>query len=254
MSSLADVQAAVRQSLITNDVEAVKALLAGGADPARRFAIHQRHYQTSLVNAILGKFPATVWLVGSDAVADAARAYVRVSPPERPCIAEYGDTFPAFLARHERAPALPCLESFAELEWLAGQVSIAVDRPRMAWPAVASMGIAGLLRARLRLQPGLRYLRASWAIDGLMSAYLTDSVPARFVLDQTDRYLEIRGARGALHIGSLGAATYTFRSALFGRRPLGEAAEAALGADEAFDAGRELMELVAAGLVTAVGR
>ena len=34
--------------------------------------IHQRHYATSLTRALVERFPATVWLVGSELVTRAA--------------------------------------------------------------------------------------------------------------------------------------------------------------------------------------
>jgi len=89
MCSLADVQARVRQA-VTGDGSLDAALpLVGGSEPARRLDIHRRHYELSLVTALRQRYPASAWLVGADVVTAAARAFVRVHPPQRPCIAEY---------------------------------------------------------------------------------------------------------------------------------------------------------------------
>jgi len=252
MPRLADLQAGVRLAVTLGDRDGVASLLVGGAAPAKRLAIHQRHYEASLVTAIGEKFPATAWLIGADVVADAARAYVRTHPPQRPCIAEYAEDFPVCLTRHERALTVPYVESFAELEWHVGQVSISVDGPPLTWSKVAAVGSDALLSARVVLQPGVRYLRAAWAIDQLMAMYLTDSTPETFVLTNADTCIEIRGARGALHVAPIDPATFVFRSALRDGRPLGESAETALDGDSAFAAGKALMDLVTAGLVTGV--
>jgi len=250
--SLADLQAGVRRAVTLGDPGAVRSLLVGGMDPVKRLAIHRRHHEASLVTAIREKFPATAWLVGADRVADAARAYVRTHPPQRPCIAEYGEDFPAFLADVERGLELPYLQSFAELEWHVAQVSVAVDCTPVTWVEIVQLGTDALLNARVALQPGLRYLHAAWTIDRLMTTYLAGVVPDEFVLTNVDTYIEVRGARGALRIESVGSATFVFRSALVGGRPLGEAGETALSGDPTFDAGKALLDLVAGGLVAGV--
>jgi Putative DNA-binding domain len=252
MPSLADLQARVRRAVTVWDPDTVSSLLAGGLDPVKRLAIHHRHYEASLVTAVREKFPATAWLVGTDRVTDAARAYVRSHPPQRPCIAEYGEDFPAFLAHRERGLDLPYLQSFAELEWHVAQVSVAVDCEPVTWVEIVQLGADAVLNTRVALQPGLRYLRASWAIDRLMTTYLTGAEPDQFVLAEVTTHIEVRGARGALWIESLNAGTFLFRRALIGGRRLGDAAEIALAGDPAFDAGKALTSMVAAGLVTGV--
>src|SRR5271170_4887052 len=71
MPALADIQADIRDALVRGDRRAVAPMLSGGAHPEHRLAIHQRHYAASLTRALLDRFPATVWLVGSALVTDA---------------------------------------------------------------------------------------------------------------------------------------------------------------------------------------
>jgi hypothetical protein len=248
MPPLADVQAGVARAVVMGDAEPIAALLAGGADPRARFAIHQRHYAASLAAALRQKFPATAWLVGEDAVLDAARAYARAHPPRRPCIADYGEHFPAFLA--DRLPALPYLGAFMELEWSVGQVSITVGRPPLAWPQLARRGSESLPDAGLTMQPGLRYLRLAWNLDELMTMYLSGAVADKFVLRKENACIEVRGGRGALWIDRIDPATFVFRSALSAGASIGEAASAALDGDATFDAGNALRAIVTDGLAT----
>src|SRR5687767_10854602 len=88
--------------------------------------VHARHYETSLVRALVDRFPATAWLLGSEFLIGAARAYVGAHPPARPCLAEYGAGFPGFLERREDASAIPYVRDFAELEWRVGEVAVEV--------------------------------------------------------------------------------------------------------------------------------
>src|SRR5688572_21304246 len=102
MWSLADVQARVREVVTGTGALDVAMPLVGGIEPAQRLKIHRRHYESSLVTSLRERYPASAWLVGADVLTEAAHAFVRSNPPRRPCIAEYGEEFPTFLAQHGR--------------------------------------------------------------------------------------------------------------------------------------------------------
>jgi hypothetical protein len=245
---LAEVQAQFARALTCGGE--VVAPLMGGAEPHKRLAIHERNYVTSLLAALCAKYPATIWLAGPDFFAAAAREFVRAQPPSRPCIAEYGEALPAFLA--SLAPALPYLQSFAELEWAAVQTSIAVDRPALQWLEVAAVGVERLLDCRVDLQPGARYLRCAWNVDELLQTYLADAEPEQLVLRAEDICIEMRGARGALAMTRLPAGAHELRAALCAGAPIAAAFERALARDAALDPGATLRDVVEAGLVTAL--
>jgi hypothetical protein len=232
------------------DREPVVASLVGGTDPSKRLDIHRRHYETSLTAALSDKFPGCSWLAGADLVSAAARSYVHTRPPQQPCIAEYGADFPEFLASYERASALPYLESFAELEWAVGHASIAVDYPPLSWPELARVGSQELVDVALSLQPGVRYVRSAWGVDELMTTYLSGTEPERFVLPESDTFIEVRGARGELRLARLDGATFVFRSELAAGGSIGDAASRALEHDFTFDPGQALRLLVDSGLAT----
>ena len=99
MLSLAETQLWIRRAVVDGDTAGIPPQLIGGRNPRRRLAIHQRHYRSSLVAAIRTKFPATAWLLGMPFLDEAAQEFVRQHPPATPCIAEYGEEFPAFF-RH----------------------------------------------------------------------------------------------------------------------------------------------------------
>jgi hypothetical protein len=251
MRSLADLQDAFARAL-TAEATATPfaAELVGGANPAARFAIHRRHYESSLTDALCAKFPACAWLAGADVVAAAARTHARRHPPSRPCIAEYGREFPQCIAALGRA--LPYLESFAELEWAVGQASIAIEHTAFSWTEVSRLDPERLVDSRLVLQPGLHYLASSWRIDELMTTYLVGSEPERFELVESSTLIEVRGARGEVGVSRLEPPVFEFRTALAAGLPLGEAASRALDADASFDAGAALRALADTRLITEV--
>lgn len=182
MPALAEIQAGIRDALVRGSRAPVTPALSGGTHPEYRLAIHQRQYAASLTKALLDRFPATVWLVGSALVTDAAASFIREQPPSRPCIAEYGEAFPIHLAAHPAAISLPYLGQFAELEWHLGRLALATDR-----------------------SPNVQHLHLHWALDELIGLYLSDSAPDQFSLRQEDVWLEVRGLRGELQMRRLTA-------------------------------------------------
>src|SRR5437867_1330320 len=131
MPPLAETQSHMRHAVVARESAGIVPLLVGGRDHEKRLGIHQRNYETSLVNALLGKFPATRWLVGTPFLSEAAREFIRVCPPDAPCIAEYGEGFPVFLATRPSTERVPYLRWFAELEWHLGHVAIAIEHPAL---------------------------------------------------------------------------------------------------------------------------
>jgi hypothetical protein len=229
-----------------------RAPLVGGPSPLRRLEIHVRHFETSLAAALATKFQATAWLLGPPLFEAAARAFVHAHPPRRPCIAEYGADFAAFVAAFRQARDLPYLREFAELEWVVGQASIATDAATLEWPAIAALGAERLLDARVALQTGLRFLRTHWSVDELLTTFLRGSEPAVFEIKQSGPCIEIRGSRGAVALGRIARAAFEFRSTLAAGGSIASAAAAALEHDDGFDAGAALRDVVGAGLVVEV--
>ena len=252
MSPLAETQAGLRRAVVAGDPTSIVPMLVGGRDVARRLAIHQRNYETSLVNALLGKFPATGWLVGSGFLTQAARDFVQLHPPCAPCIAEYGDEFPGYLETRPHADRVPYMRSLAELEWRVGHAAIAADRPALKLDEVADLNPETLCDVTLVMQDSVRYLEGGWPVDDLMKIYLADKAPDRLQLAPGDFRFEIRGSRGAFQINRLDPGEFAFRKSIQEGRTIGGSAELALEADPAFDTGRSFLQLITNGLAVAI--
>ena len=252
MPGLAEIQSRVRQALVVGDAASVESLLAGGALGRRRFEIHRRHYETTLVNALVEKFPGSGWLAGTPFVAEAARQFVHQHPPQAPCIAEYGGGFPRFLGERPAAERVPYLREFAELEWHLGHVAIAVEEPALPAEEFSAIPAESLPDAKLWLQNGVRYLQAAWPVDELMKLYLADTTPDYFEFDPEAVTLEIRGARGEFSIARLETGEFVLRKSIQEGRSIGDAAECALDADANFDPATALAGIITSGLVIAL--
>jgi len=225
--------------------------LVGGPGARKRLAIHHWHYHASLVAALLDRFPATVWLVGTTFVAGAARRFVQHCPPTRPCIAEYGEDFPSFISAERGAARLSYLRSFATLEWHPNRLSLTITRPALNQNDLSSLDPGTLADVSVTIQPDVHYLHAHWNIDTLIQLYLSDNAPDQFTLARGDAWIELRGARGDLRINRLDRASHTFRSGLSAGQSLGDAAPSALDVNATFNAGHALAALITDGLVTA---
>lgn len=255
MPTLAETQSAFRDAVVrerAEDIAVLKPLLMGGRNPEKRLSVHQRNYHTSLIDALLVKFPATAWLVGTPFLTDAATQFVIEHPPQAPCIAEYSAVFPDFLSQYSAAEGLPYLCDFAELEWYLGKVAIAVDKPAVSGQEVSAIDPDALPDIMLSLQPSLHYLNASWPVDELMKLYLTETAPDRLEFAPAKVWIEVRGARGEFHFSRLDASEYIFRKSVLEGHSIGAAADCALEVSAGFDPGEALARLIAAGLITTI--
>lgn len=244
----------MRDAVVLGDLTAVAPLLhAAGRDVARRAAIHRRHYQTSLVAAVMGRFPATAWLVGSPALEVAAAEFVRAHPPTAPCIAEYGARFPAWLAGHTDSALVPYVKVFAALDWHLGRLAVSADVPALEASRLAVLAPDVLADTVPALQGGTYYAAAHWPIDTLMQTFLGGRESVGAVLDPLSVWLEARGSRGVVSIARLSEAEWEFRHAIQAALPIGVAAERAWQVDPRFDPGVALADLFTARLVAGIG-
>lgn len=245
---LAELQEQIRNAVVDGTTPAA-ALLVGGHDPLKRLAVHQRHFEASLANAIIGRFQATAWLIGAARLEPAAREFVHLHPPTAPCIAEYGQQFPAFLAEWPATAALTYLLEFAALDWQLGRLSVCIDTSALGQPELARVG-EQLLDARVTLQQGLYLTRATCGVDELMQMYLSDTQPDEWHLHPDDVPLQVRGSRGTFRFVRLPISALEFRQALAAGSTLADAADRAVEADPAFEPATALLALVEDGLIT----
>ncbi len=252
--SLADLQHQMRDAVITGCSAPIAAQLVGGRDAAKRLGIHHRHYTASLTAAIVARFPATGWLVGSGRLEDAAGQFVHEHPPTAACIAEYGAAFPAFLGTWPATAGFTYLTTFADLDWHLGRLAVAVDVAALPRERLATLSAPDLADLVVALQPGTHYVEASWAVDALMTMYPADAAPESWTLVEEPGHLEVRGARGSFRFSRLRVGDFTFRRSVARRVSLGDAARDALEIDPAFDPGAGLLSLLDERLITCIGR
>jgi hypothetical protein len=250
MQPLADAQALFRSALVGGNGSAVYPVLSGVPDVSQRLAIYQRHHRHSLVRHIAGRFPTLAWLLGSKSMLALAEAFALAHRPTAPCMAEYGEAFPAFVAASEPGRARPYLAAAAELDWCLGETAVAVDLPALGIDVLSTIATDRLPETKFGMQPGARYVKADCPVDELVRLRLSEHVPDSFRLDRRPVFLEVTGARGTFHIGRLDRPIYEFRARLAVGETIAAAADAAFAADIEFEAGIALAGLFADRLVT----
>jgi hypothetical protein len=115
---LADLQAAYRGYLLSADSAALApAIVADSFDGPERLAIYRNNFLLSLVEALKANFPVTLQLLGKDFFEQAARRFVLVQPPQRPCLFEYGAGFADHLRNLPQLATRPYIVDMARFEF-----------------------------------------------------------------------------------------------------------------------------------------
>lgn len=249
---LAETQARFRAALDAPDAAGVLPTIAGVPEPAARMEIYRRHHRESLVRHLRRRFPTVEWLLGPEPMTRLALAFIAAHPPVTPCMAEYGDHFVPFIGTTPEAARHGYLQGVAGMDWLLGEVAVAIDAPPLPITALSDHSPERLPDLRLRLQPGIRYLEDPWPVDELVRTRLGGEPPEQLVLRPARVCLEITGARGSFAVVRFDAGAFAFRQSLATGGSIGMAIDVAIAAAPAFAPGAALAELFAARLVTAI--
>lgn len=164
-----------------DDAPATTAVLRPLAGDPPRLSVYRDAYRGRLVEALKANVPVLHRVLGDDAFADLALAYLRATPSREPSIRWFGHALADWLDEREaagddRVPH-PALADLARMEWALGSAFDSADRPPLvvadlaATPAEAWPGLA------FAAHPSLRLVPLRWAIEPTWKA-LTDDEDA----------------------------------------------------------------------------
>jgi hypothetical protein len=206
-----------------------------GIQPEARLRIYCNHATVTLTEALKTIFPVVCRLVGERFFAYAAHKYINKTPPSRPCLAEYGESFPDFLASFPACSNLVYLADVARLEWAITQ-SLHAEEPRpLDRSALVSPDLV------LSLHPASQLVASQWPIDRIWQANQPDGdTDAVIDLDTGGVRLQVYRRGDRVVIRGVEESTYVFLDVLARGARLIDAVEAARRVSPMFDAAASL--------------
>ncbi len=145
-------------------------------DPAirRALAVHRNTATKAARDALFANYPVAATLVGDDAFAACATAYVEMSPPAEARLCFYGSSFPAFVDTWSPFAEAPYLGAVAALERLVTEALFAADADALD-PETLAAGIDP--DAPLSWHPATRIGRSLSPAASLWLAHQADAPP-----------------------------------------------------------------------------
>jgi len=202
-----------------------------------------------LLDALGANFPTVVKLVGTEWFEGAAISFARKHPPESPVLAEYGKSFPAFLAEFPAAFNLPYLSDVARLDLLWIESYFAGDASSL--PATMLQGLSGdqLMNTRLHFHPATRIASFKHSAVTVWLHNRKDQ-PDELVVDGSDEDALITRVSNNVNVSILCVIEYRFLLEIHRGATLGEAAMTALAINPEFPLATTLSKLISAGCFT----
>lgn len=252
MPALHELQRAFLHTMFGAEAPALLDSVVGdGLAPSARLQIYRHHVLTTLTDALQATFPVVCRLVDERFFRYAADTYLRQQPPEAPCLFEYGQHFPAFLATFPPCRHLAYLADVARLEWalnagLHAEVAATLDPAALG--AVAAHEVAQVV---LTFDPSLTLLTSPWPIDAIWRAHQEEAGDEAEPVDLEAGgvCLEIRRWEDAVGFRCLDPTVGRFRTLLAEGQTLGSAAATTLASDPTFDCTAALHELLTDGIL-----
>jgi hypothetical protein len=251
--SLARFQDGFAQALLAPDPAASPDLAPEIAALARQpgFAVYRNTVVKGCIDALQANYPSVSRLVGDAWFRAAATLFLREQLPAQATLLYYGAGFADFLARFEPAAELPYMPGVARLDRCWTEAHTAEDEPALDPRTLAGLAPDALAATVLRPHAAARW---AWFADQPVYSIWQRN---RMAVDD-ERSIDWHG-EGALLVRpdsevswvQLDLAGCTFLDACAAGRPLPEAAEAALAAQEDADLAALMKTLLEAG---AIGR
>lgn len=253
MNDLAALQRQFAAAMLDPSAPLPPSLQARGKNaPQRRFALYRNNIVTSLVSALVARFPVVHRLVGDEFFRAMARRYVAAAPPRSPVLLLYGESFPDFIGSFAPAASIEYLADVARLEFARGRAYHAADAVPIDPGAFAHLRPAELANLRMVFHPSVALVDSPFPIVSIWESHQQAEVAAI----QHWRPETALVARPALdvEIWRLPPAGGVFIGSLAHGERLSSAAERATAASVEFDPILTLSVLLRANIVIALRR
>jgi hypothetical protein len=222
-----------------------------GIDSEARIGIYRNNVRAGFAKTLALEFPVIERLVGSDYWRQLAREFQAAHPSRSGNLHHIGAPFAAFLRRRFGATPYAYLADVAELEWAYQEALVAADAPPLDVSPLQSLAPEQYPQLVFTLHPACRLIRTEYPVISIWRANQPDVlVPETIDLRSAADLILVRRAAAGIDFIALPAGQFAFLQALSRSAPLGEAIDAALAVDAAFDAGQALRRCVVLGTLT----
>lgn len=252
MHALLDLQTGFRDAILgLGEAPIANAILSDGLEPSARLSVYRNHVFASLTASLKAMYPVVCRLVDERFFAYAAHEYIRAQPPGEPCLARYGETFPAFLGAFPPCRDLPYLRDVAALEWAIIRVKTALSPSPLSARSLAMVPAAAAGSVRFTFAGTIALIESDWPIDRIWVANQPGADPDTTIdLDAGGVSLAVQRRDRDVVFQPLSSALYAFRAALLAGKAIDAATQAALAADPFFDLALALRHMLGEGIVT----
>ncbi|MCG6871593.1 MAG: putative DNA-binding domain-containing protein [Gammaproteobacteria bacterium] len=178
-TSLEELQRAFQEFLLGGDATAIRARVTGTERvPAdTRLGIYAHAYSARLLEVLADNFPAVHTLLGDEAFAALARAYLDAHPSEFRSIRWFGNRLPAFVGTTGPWKEHPVVAELARFEWLLRDAFDATDAVVIGEAELAALAPEAWPGLRLEFHPSLRRLDLHWSVTAFWQAVENDEDP-----------------------------------------------------------------------------
>lgn len=233
MSGLLDVQRRVQRAL-TDGADTLEDL---APDAARRLAIHRTTIEAGLALTLTNAFPTVRRVIGAQAFAMLAAAFIAARPPRHPLLSTYGAGFPAFVAAQPVAASLPYLHDVARLDWARQESYLAATAPALDAAHLDTGNADALGALALRLHPAARVITSPFPVHHIWKVnqpdVATEDIPT---LDMSiAEHVIVTRPHGEVITRPISLADATFVRAAMTGATLSAAVEAAFAVSHDFD-------------------
>jgi len=210
-------------------------MFEGGAEKtAAAISVYRNNVRASLSKALGEKFPAVAQLVGEEFFKFAANEYFNAAPPASPLIADYGDTFPAFLQSFEPARSVPYLADIARLEIIWLTAYRAADAEPLDADAIMAAGGGDPSRLVFTLHPSLRLFMSQYPIGSIWRRHKEEAAPEKIIPGAGECVMIVRPER-EVQLTVIGPGIYAALRKLQAGETVAAAFQRAFDIDREFD-------------------
>jgi hypothetical protein len=218
---------------------------------ARRFAIYRGNLAAVWEKSLAAAYPVLRMLVGEEFFAALGKAYGRSHASTSGDVNQFGAALPAFLQDFPHTQDFPYFPDLARLEWAVHVAHYAADATALDAAGLAACCAEDLDGLTLQLRPGHAVLRADWAVEPVWRAHQGAAPQALACALDTPSCALVYRPHWRVEVRALGEGEFAALTAIESGAGLGDALEAGLAADPAFDPASLIPAWLAQGLFAA---